>query len=116
MVLEKWKLLIGLVLVVVLVAASGISCPADEDGEEPEFDVLITATAFVPSGITTNVGSTITWYNQDTQIHTVTAVDQTFNSGNLALGDTFRYTFDETGIFDYYCIPHPYMTGKVIVE
>lgn len=116
MVVRKWKLVIGLVLVVVLAAASGISCPGNGDGEEPEFDVLITATAFVPSEITASVGSTITWYNQDTQIHTVTAVNATFDSGNLAPGATFSYMFEEPGTYSYFCTLHREMTGTVTVE
>ena len=34
----------------------------------------------------------------------------------LAQGDSWSYTFDEAGEFDYYCLPHPFMTATVVVE
>jgi plastocyanin len=34
----------------------------------------------------------------------------------LKQDDTFSITFEEAGAFDYYCAPHPYMKGRVVVE
>ncbi|MBE0430993.1 MAG: cupredoxin family copper-binding protein [Dehalococcoidia bacterium] len=99
----------------VLTAATGISCRPDEPEPEPEFDIAIEGFAYEPAEITISVGATLTWLNRDLDVHTVTAQDGTFDSGNLARGDTFSYTFEEPGTFEYYCIPHPYMTGRVIV-
>jgi plastocyanin len=31
-------------------------------------------------------------------------------------GGTFEFTFDESGTYDYFCMVHPWMTGKVIVN
>ena len=42
--------------------------------------------------------------------------DGTFDSGNMATGDTFSHTFDTAGDFPYYCTPHPWMTGTVTVS
>jgi plastocyanin len=39
-----------------------------------------------------------------------------FDSGIMETGDTFRYTFQESGTFEYYCTVHPNMVGKVIVS
>jgi nitrite reductase (NO-forming) len=84
---------------------------ADEfaDSEDPaDFSVNVLS---VP------VGTTVTWTNDDEgQMHTVTAADGAFDSGFLATGDSFSYTFDEAGEFEYYCIPHPWMRAKVVVE
>ena len=30
--------------------------------------------------------------------------------------ESFSYTFTEAGEFDYYCLPHPFMAAKVIVQ
>ena len=49
-------------------------------------------------------------------MHTVTAADGSFDSGFLNEGDTFSYTFDEPGEYEYFCSPHPWMRAKVIVE
>jgi plastocyanin len=84
---------------------------ADEfaDSEDPaDFSVNVLS---VP------VGTTVTWTNDDEgQMHTVTAADGAFDSGFLATGHSFSYTFDEAGEFEYYCIPHPWMRAKVVVE
>jgi plastocyanin len=39
-----------------------------------------------------------------------------FDSGDIAPGETFSYTFTEAGTFDYFCTPHPWMMGTVIVS
>ena len=120
MISEGWKQPASLLLIiVVLVTGFGTACQPQEPVPPvpgPEFDVAIEGFAFEPAEITASVGSTITWYNKDSDIHTVTAQDGTFDSGSLARDDTFSYTFEQTGTFEYYCILHPYMTGKVIVE
>ncbi len=60
-------------------------------------------------------GTTVTWTNQDTVIHTVTAVDGSFDSGFMAEGDTWSYTFEEPGDFEYLCTPHPWMRARIVV-
>lgn len=50
------------------------------------------------------------------QLHTVGAVDGFFNSGSLESGASFTYTFTQAGEFEYFCLPHPWMRAKVIVE
>ena len=72
--------------------------------------------AFSPSSITINVGDTIVWTNYDSASHTVTSNDGTFDSGSITNGNTFSFTFTSAGTFDYYCAPHPGMTGSVTVQ
>jgi len=48
--------------------------------------------------------------------HTWTAVDGEFNSGSLAEGESFDFTFDEAGEFDYFCSIHSEMQGSITVE
>ena len=67
--------------------------------------------------LTVEAGTTVTWVNEDAgQIHTTTAVDGSFDSGFLAEGQTWSMTFDTPGEFEYFCIPHPWMRAKIIVE
>ena len=67
--------------------------------------------------VTVRVGTTVTWINGDAdQIHAATAVDGSFDSGFLAVGEAWSYTFDTVGEFEYFCTPHPWMRAKVIVE
>ncbi len=66
--------------------------------------------------LTIPVGTTVMWTNDDAMVHTVTAVDGKFDSGMMAEGDTWSYTFDTPGEYEYLCSPHPWMRAKVIVE
>lgn len=71
---------------------------------------------FDPQTVTISAGGTVTWTNEGPSVHTVTADDDSFESGNLAGGGTFSQTFDEPGTYAYHCTPHPFMTAQVIVE
>jgi plastocyanin len=46
----------------------------------------------------------------------VTANDKSFDSGLLQPGKTYRRTFDTPGQYPYYCLPHPFMKGVVVVR
>lgn len=39
-----------------------------------------------------------------------------FDSGIMQAGQTFKHTFYEAGTFEYYCMVHPTMVGKVVVS
>ncbi len=82
----------------------------------PIIEVTIEGFAFEPATIKVPVGATVTWYNKDSVIHTVTARNDSFDSGSIPADDTFTYTFTQAGTFEYYCTIHPYMEGKVVVE
>jgi plastocyanin len=78
--------------------------------------VTISGFAFAPATITVPVGTKVTWTNQDSTDHTVTADDgNAFDSGNIANGATFSFTFTTAGTFPYHCAIHPSMTARVIV-
>jgi plastocyanin len=77
--------------------------------------VSIKNMAFNPGSLSVVAGSTVTWMNSDTTIHTVTADDGSFNSGNIAVGATYSRVFSTAGTFSYHCTIHPEMTGKVVV-
>ena len=72
--------------------------------------------AFSTPNIRVAPGTTVTWTNADSAEHTVTFRDGAVNSGLLAQGQSFRYTFTTPGTYDYYCIPHQsHMIGRVTV-
>jgi len=83
------------------------------DGEEVA--AAIEGFAFAPGTIEIKVGTTITWTNNDSAPHTVTANDRSFESGRLEQGQTFSFTFDTAGTFEYFCEYHPGMTATVVV-
>jgi plastocyanin len=72
--------------------------------------------AFNPSTLTVKVGTNVTWINEDSMSHTVTSDDGLFESGSLSNGQTFIYTFNTPGTYNYHCSIHTSMTAKIIVE
>ena len=71
---------------------------------------------YLQSQIEVTVGTTVEWTNRDPLAHTVTAVDGSFNSGLIQPGRTFRHTFTKAGTFNFFCIPHSFMRGRVVVK
>lgn len=65
--------------------------------------------------LTVAVGTTVVWTNEDSMDHTVTAADNSFDSGTFGQGETFSFTFTRAGSFDYTCALHPNMKGNVTV-
>ena len=62
------------------------------------------------------VNSTVTWLSRSISYDTVTDRGGTFGSGPIPPGGTFTYTFTSPGVYSYYCLYHPWMTGTVTVE
>ncbi|MBV9174906.1 MAG: amicyanin [Chloroflexi bacterium] len=60
-------------------------------------------------------GTWVTWSNAGTDAHTVTAADDSFDSGELDPSEGFSWYFDESGTYDYVCTLHPWMQGRIIV-
>jgi amicyanin len=78
---------------------------------------------YEPPTLTVKAGTTVTWKNTDSTLHTVTSGSAEggepgadFDSSYLAGGKTFQWTFSTPGTFDYFCTLHPYMKGQVVVN
>jgi plastocyanin len=78
--------------------------------------VVIRRFTFVPGEVRVRAGERVTWVNCDEDRHTSTADGGAWSSPLLVPGDAFTRTFDEAGTFPYHCEPHPFMTGRVVVE
>lgn len=79
-------------------------------------DVTIPGLSFNPDTVTIEVGDTVTWTNEDNVAHTVTADDDSFDSGSLSPGNSETVTFATAGTYAYHCSIHSSMTGTVVVE
>lgn len=82
----------------------------------PPNTVSIANMAFTPATITVSAGTKITWMNNDNITHTVTADDNSFDSGNIGGGSSFSRTFSVAGTYSYHCTIHPMMIAKVVVQ
>ena len=77
-------------------------------------------------------GDTVTWINDDREGHTVTSGKGAgrfgwmsgnkfgeptgfFDSGRFNPSESWTYTFEKAGLFNYFCTIHPWMEGVIIV-
>lgn len=79
--------------------------------------VTINNFAFNPASMSVKVGTTVTWTNNDSTIHTITgdSSGSALKSQTLQPGDTYSFTFNQAGAFPYHCSIHPNMRGTVTV-
>ena len=75
--------------------------------------ITIERSAYTPSDVTVMQGGSLLWVNGDNQVHTVTADDGSFDSGDIPAGGTFSYTFTVIGPHTYHCKYHSEATGIV---
>lgn len=93
-------------------------------GSEPSMrTVEMIDTTFDPERVSVEPGTTVRWVNQDSYGHDVTAAkfhdsaaDWSF-SETLGGGESTTYTFEDAGIYEYYCTIHgeSNMCGVVLV-
>ena len=64
-----------------------------------------------------SVGETVAWANFDDVQHTITSDSgDELNSPLLSNREVYSHTFEKKGEYSYYCKPHPYMKGIIIVK
>lgn len=74
-------------------------------------------TAFQPKFLVIKKGDTVTWVNTMNDLHNVITYPDGFPKGGKGFespylkqeGDTWSYTFEEKGTYQYHCIPHIFM-------
>ncbi len=123
----RWLLVVAMtgILALGLVSCGGNATTPDEPGSG---ESIITGTqsgtvgidlldsAFATTAVTIEVGSTVVWANRDAHLHTVTADDDSWDSGPIDVAGDYRRTFDEPGTFTYHCSYHRWMKATVTVE
>ena len=76
---------------------------------------------FEPYRLKIKAGDVVAFRNFDSGIHTVTSgnfefgPDGLFDSEVIEEGEQFLHKFADAGEYDYFCMVHPWQTGKVIV-
>jgi plastocyanin len=79
-------------------------------------EVLVKSVAFTPPELRATVGKPVTWKFDDGGLeHTVTADDNSFDSGRMSSG-TYARTFSAPATINYHCQVHARMRGTVIVS
>jgi plastocyanin len=91
-------------------------------GSGEKVTAKVVDTAFEPNELTVKVGAEVTWEQVGDQPHSVTAVNEEFDSSPKCSplksencdfeGDTYSFTFEEAGTYEYYCRIHGLPTGR----
>jgi plastocyanin/phage tail protein X len=86
-----------------------------------QVQIVMQNVSFQPQQITVPPGTTVTWVNRDNFAHTVTSGTRgspsgLFDSGNVAAGGSFSFTFQTPGPYPYFCQIHNGMNGTVVVQ
>lgn len=76
-------------------------------------DVSINSFEFVPQHIVVKVGDTIRWTNEDIAPHTATAMEGSWDTGEIVKGETRSVVVAEGMEASYFCAFHPHMTGTI---
>jgi plastocyanin len=100
--------------VAALLAAIAIVLPASASAAT--FPVSAQFQEFGPSQLDLLPGDSVEWNNVSERAHTVTADDDSFDSGDFEPGDKFSITFANAGTFAYHCTKHAGMTGEIDVR
>ncbi|HYP48955.1 MAG TPA: plastocyanin/azurin family copper-binding protein [Thermoleophilaceae bacterium] len=94
--------------------------PASGDssgGAKKSVSVSMKNIKFAPATVTVAKGGKVSWKNDDTAPHDVTADEfKSGEAGGMKTGDTFEHTFETAGSFGYVCTVHPGMEGTVEVK
>jgi plastocyanin len=105
------------VILVVYSCGKSYNAPAPAPGNNGvTASVNIQNMAFIPDTLRVKAGTTVTWSNMDGMTHTVTSSANLFDSGSLAAGHAFYYTFASAGTFNYVCVLHSGMKAVIIVN
>ena len=88
---------------------------ADRNNGQPmQHFVNISAFTFEPALLDVKPGDTITWINLDIVPHTATAVDQSWDTGELNTGERVTLTVSADYFAAYFCRYHPGMKARVV--
>ena len=84
-----------------------------------QYTVSIESVAFIPSELNIKIGDTVTWINNDTNIHTITSwyhdqdeddvthtyIGEVWDSGDIEPGSSFSRIFNQIGNYEYVSLP-----------
>lgn len=75
---------------------------------------------FTPGSLNVPAGTSVTWLNHDSIVHSVTAgapeaPADLFDSGLFDQSQTFTFTFADPGQYTYFCTRHNFMRGTINV-
>ena len=82
-----------------------------------EHTISITNFVFSPARLEITIGTTVTWVNNDPTLHEVAFIEASVDdAGAIDSSGSFSFPFNKPGTYNFYCGPHPGMSGTIIVS
>jgi plastocyanin len=105
-----------LLVAFVALLASPLALARDKKDAAKENKVEIADVKYKPAKLKIKKGEKVVWTNADDRDHTVVSHDKakTLDSGKIGVGQTWEFTFDKPGTYEYGCEYHPRM--KAVIE
>jgi plastocyanin len=127
------RIILAVAALVGVVALAMLPSPAGAATQSVLIKMADTPAVYEPAKVTARVGQPVEWINTGKNVHSVTLVPDdaqnpkdvteptgaaTFDSGFMAPGSKFSYTFTVPGTYHYFCVPHEKagMVGVVVVK
>lgn len=94
-------------------------CKKQDPGKPGQNEIYFEYKTYNPTQLSIVKGTTVTFTNKDNADHTATSTNKTFDSGRVRSGDSWTYTFNDAGVFYFYCNYHSSNSqeqGAIIVK
>jgi plastocyanin len=89
---------------------------AADERKPKTHNVTIEGMRFQPEMLTVERGDTIVWVNKDIVPHTATSTSGGFDSKDIQVEESWKFTIRKMGDFAYICTFHPTMKAMLRVE
>jgi plastocyanin len=83
-----------------------VGCKKKEKEVPGKNEIFLEYKTFNPTQLAVPKGTTVTFISKDNADHTVTSTTKIFDSGRVRSGESFTYTFNDEGVFYFYCNYH----------
>lgn len=112
--------LLAAVALALAVAAPAASQHGGDHATPAIADIAATARVtfndVLPRRLDVVAGEAVRWTNDSARVHTVTADDDSFDSGRMFVSQTYTHRFRDVGTAPYHCSLHPLIQGVVDVH
>lgn len=98
-------------------AGGGGGCRGEAMTDARGTAVVMENSCFLPTILRVEAGDAVTFANRDHGAHMVTGAANSWGEyEKLYQGDSVVYSFDESGVYPYFCLLHPGMVGAIVVD
>jgi plastocyanin len=103
-------------LAILVAAAALLFAAAGGSARAKPVEVFVQFSAYGPSQLDVLPGQTVLWSNVSARTHTVTSNTGLFDSDDIHPDQSFTFTFNRPGTYQYHCTIHSSIRGEVDVR